>query len=148
VIKLFGGPILWKAGKQNTVTTSSTEAELLALTNCAKELIALDRLLTQIQLRLDGPLVLKCDNNQTIRLLTAEYAKLFTKLRHVDVHHHWLRQEVQRQALQVGWVPTSEIIADGLTKALPRQRFERFVDQLGLVDVTGIIQAQEETDDS
>jgi len=148
VMKLFGGLILWKAGKQNTVTTSSTEAELLALTNCAKELIALDRLLTQIQLRLDGPLVLKCDNNQTIRLLTAEYAKLFTKLRHVDVHHHWLRQEVQRQALQVGWVPTSEMIADGLTKALPRQRFERFVDQLGLVDVTGIIQAQEETDDS
>jgi len=81
------------------VTTSSIKAELLALTNYAKELIALDRLLTQIQLRLDGPLVLKCDNNQTIRLLTAEYAKLFTKLRHVDVHHHWLRQEVQRQAL-------------------------------------------------
>ena len=46
VMKLFGGAILWKAGKQNTVTTSSTEAELLALTNCAKELIALDRLLT------------------------------------------------------------------------------------------------------
>src|SRR5437667_4199966 len=48
VIKLFGGPILWKAGKQNTVTTSSTEAKLLALTNYAKELITLDRLLTQI----------------------------------------------------------------------------------------------------
>jgi len=93
-MKLFGGAILWKAGKQNTVTTSSTEAELLALTNCAKELIALDRLLTQIQLLLDGPLVLKCDNRQTIRLLNAEFTRVFTKLRHVDVYRHWLRQEV------------------------------------------------------
>jgi hypothetical protein len=144
VMKLFGGPILWKAGKQDTVTTSSTEAELLALSNSAKELIALDRLLTQLQLLLDGPLTLKCDNRQTIRLLNAEFAKLFTKLRHVDVHRHWLRQEVQRQALQVDWVPTSEMIADGLTKALPRQRFERFIDQLGLVDITGVLQAREE----
>ena len=121
------------------MTTLSTEAKLLAALNSAKELIALDCLLTQIQLLLDGPLVLKCDNRQTVRLLNAEFAKLFTKLRHVDVHCHWLRQEVQRQALRVDWVPTSEMIADGLTKALPRQRFERFVDQLGLVDVSGII---------
>src|SRR2546430_16916225 len=88
VIKLFGGPILWKAGKQNTVTTSSTEAKLLALTNYAKELITLDRLLTQIQLLLNGPLVLKYDNSQTIRLLNAKFAKLFTKLHHVDIHRH------------------------------------------------------------
>jgi len=39
------------------------------------------------------------------------------------------------------------MIADGLTKALPRQRFERFVDQLGLVDITGIIQAHEASEE-
>jgi len=31
IIKLFGGPIAWRANKQDTVTTSSIEAELLAL---------------------------------------------------------------------------------------------------------------------
>ena len=76
------------------MTTSNTKAKLLALTNYAKELITLDRLFTQIQLLLDGPLVFKCDNSQTIRLLNAKFAKLFIKLRHVDVHRHWLRQEV------------------------------------------------------
>jgi hypothetical protein len=30
IITLFGGPIAWRANKQDTVTTSSTEAELLA----------------------------------------------------------------------------------------------------------------------
>ena len=37
LFKLYGGAIAWKATKQPTVTTSSTEAELLALTTTAKE---------------------------------------------------------------------------------------------------------------
>src|SRR6266480_2909716 len=35
IITLFGGPISWRANKQDTVTTSSTEAELLALSQTA-----------------------------------------------------------------------------------------------------------------
>jgi hypothetical protein len=38
IFSLFGGPINWKAGKQKTVTTSMTEAELLALLRAAKEI--------------------------------------------------------------------------------------------------------------
>ena len=37
LFKLYGGAIAWKATKQPTVTTSSTEAELLALMTTAKE---------------------------------------------------------------------------------------------------------------
>ena len=37
LFKLFGGPVDWRAGKQKTVITSSTEAELLSLTQTAKE---------------------------------------------------------------------------------------------------------------
>ncbi|KAF4465435.1 hypothetical protein FALBO_7720, partial [Fusarium albosuccineum] len=36
-MKLFGGMIAWRANKQTTVTTSTTEAELLALSSAAKE---------------------------------------------------------------------------------------------------------------
>ena len=45
MMKLFGGPIAWRANKQDTVTTSSTEAKLLALSQTAKEAIYLSRLL-------------------------------------------------------------------------------------------------------
>lgn len=38
-IKLFGGLIAWRASKQDAVTTSTTEAELLALSQVAKEAI-------------------------------------------------------------------------------------------------------------
>jgi len=38
------------------------------------------------------------------------------------------------------------MLADGLTKALPGQRFDNFVKQLGLVDIRILIEAQSESD--
>jgi len=67
--------------------------------------------------------------------MTKKTMKLATKLRHVDIHRHWLRQEVQDKRLKINWVPTAEMPADGLTKALPRQKHETFIKQLDLVDI-------------
>jgi hypothetical protein len=39
LFQLYGGAIDWRAAKQSTVTTSSTEAELLALSRTAKEAV-------------------------------------------------------------------------------------------------------------
>jgi hypothetical protein len=44
-IKLFGGLINWRANKQNTVTTLTTKAKLLALAQAAKESIYVNKLL-------------------------------------------------------------------------------------------------------
>jgi len=135
-IRLFGGLIMWSATKQNTVTTSTTEAELLALTQAAKEGYFMSRLLHALTIRFDDPRIrLQCDNQQTIRLVTAEVILLKTKLRHVDIHQHWLRQESAKGTLQVEYVPSNKIIADGFTKALQGTNFETFKTQLGLVDI-------------
>jgi hypothetical protein len=61
-MKLFGGPIAWRANKQDTVTTSSTKAESLALSQTAKEAIFISRLFKAMTLRLNKPLIIKCDN--------------------------------------------------------------------------------------
>jgi hypothetical protein len=139
---LFGGPIAWKANKQDTVTTSSTEAELLALSQTAKEAIFISRLLKSLMLTLNEPLTVECDNMQTIRLVTKESMKLSTKLRHVDIHNHWLRQEHAEQRVLFRWTPTKDMIADGLTKALPRQRHDEFIRQIKLDDITARIQLE------
>jgi hypothetical protein len=62
--------------------------------------------------------------------------KLVTKLKHVDIHQHWLRQEVVQKNLQIQWIQTSEMKADGFTKALPRQKHQEFVRQLNLKDLS------------
>jgi hypothetical protein len=61
------------------------------------------RLFEALTLKLNEPLEIRCDNRQTIRLLTEESAKLKTKLRHVDVHNHWLRQEITEQNINLLW---------------------------------------------
>jgi hypothetical protein len=85
LIKLFGGPVAWKASKQATVTTSTTEAELLALEHTVKEGFAMERLFRDIQLEINNGLKFHCDNTQTIRLVVEDNARLRTKLRHVDI---------------------------------------------------------------
>jgi hypothetical protein len=135
IMTLFGGPIAWRANKQDTVTTSSTEAELLALSQTAKEAIFLSRLFKAMTLKLHEPLIIDCDNTQTLRLITEDAAKLITKLRHIDIHQHWLRQEYAERRVQFRWMSTKEMIADGLTKALQKQRFDAFVRMIGMVDI-------------
>ncbi|KAK1920498.1 hypothetical protein P3342_002798 [Pyrenophora teres f. teres] len=139
-IKLFNGLIAWKANKQDTVTTSTTEAELLALSQVAKEALFISRLLKELGIQLENPTVtIQCDNKQTIRLVTEEISKLQTKLRHVDIHNHWIRQEVSTGRISVEYTPTADMIADGLTKALPPNKWPEFLQQLGLVPAETII---------
>lgn len=135
VLRLYGGPIAWKASKQTTVTTSSTEAELVAASEAAKEMIAAGRLLNSLEVKLNEPLHLEIDNRQTIRLLVEESAKLTTQLRHVDIYQHWLRQQVQSSRIKVRWVESKDMVADGMTKALPKVRHTEFLRQLRIEDI-------------
>jgi hypothetical protein len=136
-IKLFNGLIAWKASKQDTVTTSTTEAELLALSQVAKEAIFTSRLLKELQITLpSNTITIHCDNMQTIGLVNKEISKLQTKLRHVDIHNHWLRQEISSGKITVEYVPSSEMIADGFTKVLPGNKWTGFLHQVGLVEMT------------
>jgi len=136
-IRLFGGLIAWKASKQDTVTTSTTEAELLALSQVAKEAMFTSKLLKELNIHLpQSTITIHCDNTQTINLVTRETSKLQTKLRHVDIHNHWLRQEVQRGTISVEYIPSASMPADGLTKALPGNKWKAFLDQLNLVERT------------
>jgi hypothetical protein len=106
VMKLFGGTTGWQANKQDTVTTSTTEADLLALAQATQEALFARRLVSEIGVTLDDDAVqLWCDNTQTIGLVTKEIATLQTKLRHVDMHNHWLR-EVAKGQIRVTYVPS------------------------------------------
>jgi len=48
VILFFGGVIHWRAARQNTITKSSTEAELPALSRKNRETMAIERLVRKL----------------------------------------------------------------------------------------------------
>jgi hypothetical protein len=139
LIKLFNGLIAWQATRQKTVTTSTTEAELLALSHVGKEVEHMVRIFKAIRFDPEHKIAIDCDNQQTVRLVTSEAPTISTKLRHVDIHQFWLRQEVQEKKFNVQWVPTGEMPADGLTKSLSRQKHQDFVDMLGMRDIRHLI---------
>jgi hypothetical protein len=136
IAKLFNGPIDWQARKQKTVTTSTTEAELLAISSASKHVLWWKRLFRSINLNIDQKLSVLCDNNQTVDLLTKVNSLFRTKLKHIDVHHHWLRQEILAGNLDISWVPTNIMPADGLTKPLSYQKYQSFQKHLNMVNIS------------
>jgi hypothetical protein len=135
VMMLFGGAVAWKASQQDTVTTSTTEAELLGVERTTKEAYALARFMKDIKLDLGQPLRVFCDNTQTIRLVVDENQRISTRLRHVDIQNMWLKQEYRKGNFLLEYLPTARMPADGLTKALSRQKFEHFRSLLNLRDI-------------
>ena len=88
--------------------------------------------------------MIDCDNQQTVHLLTKNTLQLKTRLRHINIHDMWLGQEVQEGCLHVNWIPTDEMPADRVTKALPQQKHEAFVRQLGLMDIRKLVKSSVE----
>lgn len=136
LMKLFNGPIMWQTSKQKTVTTSTTEAELLSLSHTARETIALYRLFADIEFDPEQQPRILCDNQQTVGLIHKERPQLTSKLKHVDIHNLWLRQIHQEGKIKVQWVPTTGMPADGFTKPLSAGKHSQFIKQLGLVDIS------------
>ena len=142
ILYLFGGPIDWKATLQRCVTKSTTEAELISASTGATELIWWNRVFKELRLEFDHERILFCDNQQTLRLLTSEAPLLKTSLRHVDIHHHWLREQTMDGTIKPVYIETKAQPADGLTKLLPRQRHE---DWLKLLQLQPLPKTQEQT---
>jgi hypothetical protein len=102
--------------------------------------MALQRFFKDIKLDLGQIWTIFCDNQQTIRLITGENERITSKLRHVDIQNMWLRQENSKGVFQVTYLATNNMPADGLTKSLPRQKFEHFKALLNLQDARGLIE--------
>ena len=111
-----------------------------------KEGFALERLFRDIQLELNTGLKFHCDNTQTICLIVEDNARLKTRLRHVDIQNMWLKQEYRKARFKISYLATAEMPADGLTKALPRQKFNSFMRHLGLVEIKDLLE-NEATED-
>ena len=104
-------------------------------------------MIKELQIKLDdNHIQIECDNTQPIRLVTEEIAVLQTKLRHVDIRNHWLRQAVQNGMISVKYTESARMIADGLTKAPQNNNFTRFVEHMNLRDIRHLPAKKREMD--
>nr|GEV15695.1 hypothetical protein [Tanacetum cinerariifolium] len=55
-----------------------------------------------------------------------------SRSKHIDIRHHFIREQVERGMVELYFVTTDYQLADIFTKALPRQRFEFILLRLGM----------------
>jgi hypothetical protein len=53
--------------------------------------------------------------------------------KHIEIRYHFIREWVQRGAVQLQYISIDDQVADILTKALPRGKHVFFRDKMGLV---------------
>ena len=133
VFLLAKGAVSWLSKKQATVALSTAEAEYVALSAATQEAIWLRRLLTDVGESLEGPIVINEDNQGAITMAKNPVGHARTK--HIDIRYHFVREGVQNGAIILKYVATGEMIADILTKPLPKHPFEKLVMDLGMKTV-------------
>ena len=132
---LAGGAVSWLSRKQRSVSTSTTEAEYIAMSTCAKQAIWLAQLLRDIgyaQYLGDSPWTtnLLGDNQSSLALI--RNPQIHERSKHIDICYHNIRDREKRGQIKISYVGTEEMVADGLTKPLTGPSFENSVVSFGL----------------
>ena len=128
-----GAAIAWASRLQKRVTHSSTEAEYLGMNFAAKEGIHISNQLFELKEPLSGPLRLFGDNQGAIAL--SKEARFHSRTKHIRLNEHAARELVERKELVVEYIPTTDMVADVMTKSLTFAPFDKFRSHLGLVNI-------------
>ncbi len=128
-----GGAITWGSKKQTTIALSSTEAEYVALSEASREAMWLRHLYGELGYIQKEPILLLGDNDGSIAM--ARNPEFHKRTKHVDIRWHWVRELVSDGLMNIVDCRDPEQTADVLTKQLPRPKFARHVNELGLSSV-------------
>jgi hypothetical protein len=124
------GAVSWSSRKQDIVTTSTTEAEYVALANATKEALWLRQLLGELGYCQTGPSLLLADNQGAIVLSEDQSNHACTK--HIDVRFHFVRERTANGEIFVKYVQSQDNVVDIFTKPLPTATFTLLRRRLGV----------------
>ena len=130
VFTFAGAAISWASRKQQVVALSSTEAEYIALTEGAKELIWLQRLFGELGFQ-QSSFTLFSDSKSAIHL--AKNSAFHSRTKHIETRFHFIRHALEEGRLQLEKIDTKVNPADVFTKVVPREKFEFCRASLGIV---------------
>ena len=104
----------------------------MAMTLAAKEALWLSRFFTEIGCTGKDleTVTIHADNQGAIAL--AKNPEHHARTKHIDVQYHFIREHVEANRIKLNYLSTHDMAADGLTKPLLRQKFQEFVNMLGM----------------
>ena len=131
LLRVYGNPVYWRSKRQPVIAGDTTEAELIAMSSAANELVWGKQLLLDLDLVAVKP-TLWGDNKSANILANNPIAS--DRSKHVRVKHLRVREYVELDEIRVEWVGTVDQLADAFTKVLPGPALKSFRERLHLVD--------------
>jgi hypothetical protein len=110
------------------------------LADGAKEIMWLWNLLADMHIPQEGPTMLFCDNQSSIKLVKNPIYHARTK--HIEIEHRYIREHVTIGDVEVAYIPTTKQEPDMLTKPMGRLKFAESRRQLGLTNLDELIYYQ------
>ena len=132
VVSMGKGPIMAKSTKQKIVTKSSTEAELVGMSDSVSLVIWCRNFLESQGYKVPPAKVFQ-DNLSTIAMVRSG-KPTSDRTRHVSIRYFFVHDREVNGEVQLEYKPTKEMIADILTKPLQGELFTRLRDQLLIRD--------------
>ncbi|GJX53308.1 retrovirus-related pol polyprotein from transposon TNT 1-94 [Tanacetum coccineum] len=121
----------WFSKKQTALAISTTEAEYVSAGKACQQALWMKQALIDYDVRLDDVPIM-CDNKGAIDL--SKNPMQHSRTKHIEIHHHFLRDNVQKGHISIEKVSSVDNIADILTKPLKRESFNYLRLGLGMME--------------
>ena len=124
--------VSWQCKKQTFVALSTAEGEYLAAGSCCSQMLWMIQTLRDFGIKC-GRIPIYCDNTSAINI--SENPVNHSRTKHIDVRHHFLRDNVAKGKIKLIFVPTEYQLANIFTKPLAEERFSIIRRELGMCNI-------------
>ena len=116
--------ISWASNRQATTALSTTKADYIAASSAGQEAVWLRLLLHSLEFEQKKATVIQEDNQGCIAL--SKNPKFQARTKHFDIKHHYIRDLVTTNLIDLSYCALHKMVANVLTKPLPKEEFKRF----------------------
>ncbi|GJS86258.1 hypothetical protein Tco_0752799 [Tanacetum coccineum] len=121
----------WFSKKQTALAISTTEAEYVSDEKACQQALWMKQALIDYDIRFDNVLIM-CDNKGATDL--CKNPVQHSRTNHIEIRHHFLRDNVWKGHISIEKVPSVDNIADILNKPLKRELFNYLRLGLGMME--------------
>ena len=130
-VVLYGGvPLLWRSGRQQMVTLSTAESELLAILDGAIATKGMEAILSDLGEVIEEKLI---ESDSTAALSISSGSSSW-RTRHLKIKANWLHEQLDHGSFRAVHCPGDRQLADMLTKALSSARLNSLLSLWGVRD--------------
>jgi hypothetical protein len=112
------------------VAQSTTEAEYYALAKAVSEALWLQQIMGQMMYSGDDLKSVRLYGDNQSSLSLAENPEFHQRTKHIDVKHHFIQEHVAKGTIDLYYIASANMAADGLTKPLTAAKHAEFVELL------------------